>query len=103
MADADGIADRPSRRRFLRQALGRDRTVTLSCAQLYIRYVDALGIGRPESFVESARREIGSAAEVILTDRGWLAREDFARALEDVLRPTARPPMGRRASRRHAP
>ena len=85
MGNLTRASERPSRRRFIRAAIGRNQVVTLSCAQLYIRYVDALGIGRPEMFAEYVRREVCSGAEVVLTDREWLDREDFAAAIAAIL------------------
>jgi hypothetical protein len=89
----------PSRRRFLRQAAGRQRTVTLSCARLFVRYVDAVAAGHLDRFERSVRSEVGEADEVRLTDTEWLAREDFCQNLDDILRQRAQVPSRRSTDR----
>lgn len=73
------------RRGFLRRASGRHRPVTLSCGRLYVQYVDAAGSGRLHEFTRALEQEIGSASEIHLVEREWLAREDFRRMVEGVL------------------
>ena len=74
-----------SRRCFLRRAFGRGGTVTLSCARLYVRYVDAAAANDLDAFERSVRTEIGPADEVRLAEREWLARDEFRRALIEIL------------------
>jgi len=76
-----------NRRDFLLLRTPRDvRTVTLSCEQLYMRFVDAeLNESVPALFEELAR-ELQSASSVRLTGKAWLARPDLKRRLDTVLR-----------------
>ena len=94
-ADAFPSAKAVGRRVFLRRAIGRPRTATLACGRLYVRYVDALAARELDSFVRSVQREIGSADDVILTEREWLARADFRDVLLRALTPTAQAPRRR--------
>ena len=93
--DATAPATAVGRRVFLRRAIGRQRTATLACGRLYVRYVDALAAGDLDSFVRSVRREVGPADDVILIEREWLARADFRGVLGGALRRTVREPRPR--------
>jgi hypothetical protein len=92
---AKATAPAVARRVFLRRAIGRQRTVTLACDRLYVRYVDALAAGDLESFVHAVQREIGAADHVILAERQWLARDDFRDVLARALTRTVREPTTR--------
>ena len=83
------------RRVFLRRAIGRQRTATLACGRLYVRYVDALAAGDLDSFVRSVQWEIGSADDVVLAEREWLGRADFRDVLVRALTRTAPAPRRR--------
>ena len=93
--DATAPATAVGRRVFLRRAIGRQRTATLACGRLYVRYVDALAASDLDSFVRSVQREIGAADDVILAEREWLARADFRGVLARALTRTAREPRPR--------
>ena len=73
------------RRGFLRLAAGRHRAVTLACGRLFVRYVDAVGAGRINEFIQALEREIGPATEIQLVERQWLARDDFRQTVEQVI------------------
>jgi hypothetical protein len=81
MASPDPI----SRRRFLRRTVRAPRVVELSCERLYIRYMDAVGAGRLSQFSCALDGELSGADIVKLTDREWLARDDFRAAVERSL------------------
>ena len=75
-----------SRRRFLLRSVGRSQIVELSCERLYVRYVDARSAACLPQFSRALERELRGADEVRLTNREWLARDDFRAALEPLLR-----------------
>ena len=74
-----------SRRRFLTAARPR-RVVELSCESLYMKYLDALRVGRTEQFLAALAQELAPADEIRLTRREWLAHEDFRRDIRRILR-----------------
>lgn len=77
---------RIDRRAFLLQCRPPRRLVELSCERLYMNYLDARSDGRVREFLEALERELETADEVRLTDRAWLARDDFRAHIEPLLR-----------------
>jgi uncharacterized protein YecT (DUF1311 family) len=75
-----------NRRDFLLLRGPRDtRIVTVSCEQLYMRFVDAeLNESVPALF-DDLERQLQSASIVRLTGTAWLARPDLKRRLDAVL------------------
>lgn len=74
-----------TRRRFLTRAIGRRRGVEVSCERLYVHYVDAHRAGRVSEFLTALRQEVAGADEIRVTDREWLARDDFRRAVAPLI------------------
>jgi hypothetical protein len=79
-----------SRRRLLLRAGRRPRVLELSCERLYVRYVDACSTGAVPQFLSELQRTLSAADRVRLTDREWLAHDDFRAAIEPSLRACGR-------------
>jgi hypothetical protein len=75
-----------NRRDFLHRTARRPRIVEICCERLFMQYVDACSAGSLPQLLQSLELELRTADEVRLTGREWLAREDFRRDLEPVLR-----------------
>jgi membrane fusion protein (multidrug efflux system) len=61
------------------------QTLELSCERLYMKYADARSEGRLQDFLTSVEQDLESAADVRLTEREWLNREDFRSVVEPLL------------------
>jgi hypothetical protein len=84
-ADGAAVSGILGRRRFLQRALGRRRSITISCGHLYVRFVNAVAAGRLADFTAALEYEIRAAATIHLTEREWLARDDFRNLLDQAL------------------
>lgn len=75
------------RRAFFRTARGiAPRTRTLSCEQLYMRYLDGKLRGTADRLFARLERDLAGAARIRLLQSAWLDRDDdFRRALQAVL------------------
>lgn len=74
-----------NRRQFL-LGRGHERTLQLSCERLYMQFTDARGEERVPEFLENVARDLDGAPAIRLTNREWLGRDDFRRAIEPLLK-----------------
>ena len=79
---------RVTRRDFLSWSTRPRRTVVLSCEKLYMEYVDAHAAGELARFLRQVQQLLAGAGGVEITGHEWLAREDFRRHVEPLLRRT---------------
>jgi len=75
-----------NRRDFLLLRTDANRaSVTLSCEQLYMRYVDAELDGSESALFADLDRDLRDATTLRLTDTAWLARRDLKLQLDAVI------------------
>jgi len=79
---------RVTRRDFLNWSTRPRGTVVVSCEKLYMKYVDAHAAGELARFLRDIEQALAGAAGVEITGHEWLAREDFRRHVEPLLRRT---------------
>ena len=75
----------PMRRRDFLLPRPRRRPLELSCERLYMQYSDARSEGRLDEFLAGVERSLENA-DVRLTSREWLDRDDFRSRVEPLLR-----------------
>src|SRR5258706_13367082 len=61
------------------------RSATVSCEQLYMRFVDAEAEGTTTELFDRLSRDLHGVSTVRLTDRQWLSCEGLKRRLDAVL------------------
>jgi hypothetical protein len=73
-----------NRREFLLLSNNSTSTASLSCEQLYMRYVDSIRDGTTSQFFSSVEQSLSSVNALLLTDPAWLECEEL-RPMQSIL------------------
>ena len=61
------------------------KATVLSCEALFMRFLDAENAGTVDRLFDNLAHDLSQVNEVTLTERSWLARDDFRARVEAVL------------------
>jgi hypothetical protein len=74
-----------NRREFLSFTAKEAHAVDISCERLYMSYLDSLGAGTEESFLEEISRQLASASHLRLKESFWLEAQALRGAILPLL------------------
>jgi hypothetical protein len=62
-----------------------DRQIILSCEALFMRFLDAENTGTVARLFDNLAHDLSQVNTVTVTERSWLARDDFRARVDGVL------------------